>query len=48
MATRWPLKTWLAAKRFEILANTGMLSRAHSILTRPDGASVMSFTWLKS
>ena len=46
--TRCPLKTLAAANLREILASTGIFSRAHASLTRPVGARAESLTRLKT
>ena len=46
--TRCPLKSLAAANLREILASTGIFSRAHASLTRPVGARAESLTRLKT
>lgn len=45
---RCPWKVWREVKRLEMVARTGMCSRAHAIFNRPAGASFGSLTLLKS
>lgn len=45
---RCPWKVWREVKRLEMLARTGMCSRAQAIFSRPAGASLGSLTLLKS
>ena len=45
---RCPWKVWRNVRRLEMLARTGMCSRAHAIFIRPAGASFGSLILLKS
>lgn len=45
---RCPWNVWCEVKRLEMVARTGMCSRAHAIFNRPAGASFGSLTLLKS